>query len=267
MLGGLVFGAGMAVLGYCPGTLAISAGEGSLDAWWGILGGLLGGWVYTLSLPALQPLLGPDLGKISLHSHMGNGILFSFSLVLISVLFVRLALWLDKMEGRKDRRWMYSGVALGVLELFVFLRFLTDRPIGASTTFPYVADVIAGTTGNSYFDKIRTPGHWELIFLGGAFLAGLILSLVKKEFSLTLIHERWKERKGTSSLKRILWSVAGGFILIYGARMAGGCTSGHILSGGIQLAASSLVFALFTFTGLLLTGWVFYGKTPVNKER
>ena len=38
-LGGLIFGTGMAILGYCPGTLAISLGEGSIDALIGIAGG------------------------------------------------------------------------------------------------------------------------------------------------------------------------------------------------------------------------------------
>ena len=45
--GGLIFGSGMAILGYCPGTLAVSAGEGSLDAVTGIAGGLTGGLFYT----------------------------------------------------------------------------------------------------------------------------------------------------------------------------------------------------------------------------
>ena len=45
-----------------------------------------------------------------------------------------------------------------------------------------------------------------------------------------------------------------------GPGMAGGCTSGHILSGGMQLAISSLVFTVFVFAGLLMTGKVFYKK-------
>ena len=109
-----------------------------------------------------------------------------------------------------------------------------------------------------YFNKIKTPGNWELIFLAGAFLAGLFISLIKKEFKLTLIHDNWKKFKNNSNGSRIAWSFIGGFILIFGARMAGGCTSGHILSGGMQLAFSSLTFAVFVFTGLLLTGRFFY---------
>jgi uncharacterized membrane protein YedE/YeeE len=99
-----------------------------------------------------------------------------------------------------------------------------------------------------------------LIFLIGAFIAGLINSLLKKEFRLKLIHSNWKRYKGSSPLKRIIWAFAGGLILIIGARLAGGCTSGHVLSGGMQLAASSLVFTVFVFAGLLITGKFFYKK-------
>src|SRR5512133_655170 len=62
ILGGLIFGTGMAILGYCPGTVMVSAGEGSLDAMVGILGGLAGGLVYTLVLPFIGTLLGPNIG-------------------------------------------------------------------------------------------------------------------------------------------------------------------------------------------------------------
>lgn len=74
------------------------------------------------------------------------------------------------------------------------------------------------------------------------------------------MYDNWKKYKNDSSKSRILWSLIGGFILIFGARMAGGCTSGHILSGGMQLAVSSLVFAVFAFIGLLATGKIFYKK-------
>ena len=65
VFGGLIFGVGMAILGYCPGTLAVSQGEGSLDAFAGIVGGLLGGLVYTLSIPVVFIFTGPNLGKVS----------------------------------------------------------------------------------------------------------------------------------------------------------------------------------------------------------
>ena len=259
ILGGLIFGSGMAILGYCPGTLAISLGEGSTDALWGIIGGLLGGLVYTILLPSINGILGPNLGKISVISISGGAnALFYILVFIIGAAFMAASFWLDSKEKIKDKKWLYSGIGLAILNPIVFLTATTNRPIGASTTFPYLADLFAGLTQNSYYLKIQKPGNWELIFLFGAFLAGLIISLIKKEFKITLIHDSWKKYKGESNAQRILWSFIGGFILIFGARMAGGCTSGHILSGGMQLAISSLVFAVFVFAGLLITGKLFY---------
>ena len=261
VLGGLIFGSGMAILGYCPGTLAISLGEGSIDAFIGIIGGLLGGWIFTLLLPSFNSFLGPNLGNISLNSLIGFGWLFYVLTLVIGVLFVAISFWLNKKEKIKDNKWMYAGIALAILNAIIFLKATSNRPIGASTSFPYLADLLTGTTQNQYFNTIKTHGAWEVIFLAGAFIAGLSISLIKKEFKLTLIYSNWEKFKGNNANQRILWAFFGGFLLIFGARMAGGCTSGHILSGGMQLAISSLVFAVFTFAGLLITGRYFYGTS------
>lgn len=47
VIGGVMFGVGMVVLGYCPGTCVVAAGQGSKDAWWGILGMLSGAFFYA----------------------------------------------------------------------------------------------------------------------------------------------------------------------------------------------------------------------------
>ncbi|MBN1821125.1 MAG: YeeE/YedE family protein [Prolixibacteraceae bacterium] len=261
VLGGLIFGIGMAILGYCPGTLAVSLGEGSTDALAGIIGGLFGGLIYTLSLPSIQGVLGPDLGAISLFTLTGKSkIVFYLLVFLFGIVMTGGAFLLNKADKTKNYRWLYAGIAFAVLNGIVFLISTSNRPIGASTTYPYVADLLTGTIRNGYFEKIKTPGSWELIFLTGAMLAGLVFSILSKEFKIIAIHERWAKYKGTSTLKRIIFAFIGGFILIFGARMAGGCTSGHVISGGMQIAISSLVFAIFVFAGLLVTGKIFYRK-------
>lgn len=53
-LGGTIFGTGMAVLGYCPGTCVAAAGQGSRDAWWGILGMITGAGIYALLHPFVK---------------------------------------------------------------------------------------------------------------------------------------------------------------------------------------------------------------------
>lgn len=261
VFGGFIFGAGMAILGYCPGTMLISLGEGSLDAAAGLIGALLGGLVYTFVLPAINGFLGPDLGTFSLFSYTGSNQLLFYCLVfLFGTLFIAIAFIVHKIEKVADRTWIFAGVTLAVLNCIVFLKIGMDRQIGASTAFPYLANLLTGNTENEYYTNSIKSGSWEVIFLGGTFLAGLVMSLIRKDFKIRLIHNNWERYKGNSAGSRIFWAAFGGFILIFGARMAGGCTSGHVISGGMQLAVSSMVFAVFVFAGLLITGRLFYKK-------
>jgi uncharacterized protein len=261
VIGGLIFGAGMAILGYCPGTLPVSLGEGSLDALVGIIGGIAGGIVYTLIQPSIQGLLGPDLGKLSLQGAAGGGALYYILVFAFGLAMVTAAFFLNKIEKKKSLNWLFAGIGLAILNGIVFLTIVFDRVIGASTAYPYVGDLLTGLTHNDYFASTEKPGSWELIFLAGAFLSGLVISLIRKDFRIQLIHSGWSKTEGNSPVKRIVWAFIGGFILLLGARMAGGCTSGHVISGGMQVAFSSLAFAAFVFIGLLVTGKYFYRKS------
>lgn len=62
VVGGAIFGIGMAILGYCPGTCVAAAGQGSGDARWGILGMLLGAWAYAEVTGYFVPYL--RVGKV-----------------------------------------------------------------------------------------------------------------------------------------------------------------------------------------------------------
>ena len=259
ILGGLIFGTGMAILGYCPGTVMVSAGEGSLDAMVGILGGLAGGLVYTLVLPSIGAILGPNIGSYSLYTALGaSPLIFYPTMILSGLAFIIVAFVVHRLDKSQDKSWIIAGIGIAVLNTFIFQ--YADRPIGASTFFPYVADNIFGVINNDYFKQINKPGSWEVLFLAGGFLSGIVISLLRKEFRIRMIHDNWEKYEGNNFGKRAFWAFFGGFILIFGARMAGGCTSGHVISGGMQLAVSSLVFAIFVFAGLLLTGRYFYTK-------
>jgi uncharacterized membrane protein YedE/YeeE len=249
----------MAILGYCTGTVMVSAGEGSLDAIVGILGGLAGGLVYTLILPSVSGILGPNVGTFSLFTALGSSpVIFYPVMILCGLAFITAAFVIHRLDKSQDKSWIVAGAGIAILNAFVF--YYADRPIGASTFFPYVADNIVGAVNNDYFKQISKPGNWEVLFLAGSFLSGILISLLRKDFKIRMIHDNWERYKGNSYGKRAFWAFFGGFILILGARMAGGCTSGHVISGGMQLAASSLLFALFVFAGLLLTGRLFYTR-------
>lgn len=261
IVGGLIFGTGMGILGYCPGTIPISMGEGSLDAFTGFIGAITGGIVYTLIVPFIKGISGPDFGQMALKNVFEQGsIIFYILVIIIGILMIAIAFRLNRLERSRNYNWLISGIGLAILTAGIFLTSVTDRVLGASGMYPYMGDVLNGLKETDYFKSIASSGHWELIFLCGAFLSGLIISLIRRDFKLTLIHTNWKEHRGDSATGRIIWSFAGGFLLIIGARLAGGCTSGHIISGGMQLALSSYIFAVFVFASFLLTGKLFYRK-------
>jgi uncharacterized membrane protein YedE/YeeE len=67
VVGGLIFGVGFAVGGYCPGTCVVGVGEGRKDAWFALLGGVIGALVFTLVYElAVAPIVKmADLGKVT----------------------------------------------------------------------------------------------------------------------------------------------------------------------------------------------------------
>ncbi|MEZ5147949.1 MAG: hypothetical protein R2759_13035 [Bacteroidales bacterium] len=82
--------------------MAISLGEGSLDALFGILGGVTGRIAfYTVLLPYLSGILGPDFGTISLNSSILNNYIFWGIAITLSVLFITLSFWMHKIEKGK----------------------------------------------------------------------------------------------------------------------------------------------------------------------
>lgn len=75
VLGGLLFGVGWGLLGYCPGTAGAALGEGRVDAISGMLGMLVGAAAYAEAYPALKAtvLTWGDYGKLTIPTALGIG--------------------------------------------------------------------------------------------------------------------------------------------------------------------------------------------------
>lgn len=96
IIGGLIFGLGWGVLGYCPGTSAGALGEGRWDAIWGIAGMLAGAALYAEVFPTLKStvLTWGNLGKITVPQVLGvNHWLVIVPMVVATLLLFR---WLEK---------------------------------------------------------------------------------------------------------------------------------------------------------------------------
>lgn len=74
IIGGILFGIGMAIFGLCPGTGVAACGEGHRDAMVGVIGMLFGAGAYVALFPKLQPLFEsmPDFGKVTLPQISGS---------------------------------------------------------------------------------------------------------------------------------------------------------------------------------------------------
>jgi hypothetical protein len=69
VLGGLLFGVGFALIGYCPGTVAAALGQGSWGAVFGMLGLIAGSWLYAEASGPLKKTIDTwgNLGKLRLY--------------------------------------------------------------------------------------------------------------------------------------------------------------------------------------------------------
>ena len=94
--GGLIFGIGWALVGYCPGTGAGAIGEGRWDAAVGLLGMLLGAAVYAEVFPVLKTsvLTWGNLGKVTLYGALG--INHWIAIIVLTLLFTGLFAWFEK---------------------------------------------------------------------------------------------------------------------------------------------------------------------------
>lgn len=157
--------------------------------------------------------------------------------------------------------WWMGGILLSLLLLLTISVWGANRPIGASTYVPYFAGILFDLDPEhyTYLKEIKNPGAWEGVMLMGALFGGFITSVfITKTFKFSVIPSGWKQYKNNSVFSRLSWSFFAGFIMVIGARLAGGCTSGHFLSGMSQVAMSAMIFGGVVMATLVITGRFFY---------
>ncbi|HSG26911.1 MAG TPA: YeeE/YedE thiosulfate transporter family protein [Candidatus Krumholzibacterium sp.] len=163
------------------------------------------------------------------------------------------------MDWLFETRWSpYTvGICIGVLSWFTFL--LSNKPIGCSTAFARTSGMIGKLFRGRKIDEMDyykefTPSiDWEWMLVLGIVLGAFISAKISGDFEWLTVPAVWAKSFGTAPLPRILTALAGGIFLGFGARWAGGCTSGHGISGTLQLAASSWVAAICFFIGGIAT--------------
>jgi hypothetical protein len=171
------------------------------------------------------------------------------------------------------RRWTpyLAGIGIGVLSWIAFAGM--GKALGTSTTFAKLAGAGTGVVAadhvnaNAYYgkyfnpDKGRVMFDWQFFLVVGLPIGAWIGSrlLESKPHFAESVPPLWEQRFGKSRALRYGAAFLGGAVMLYGARMAGGCTSGHGISGGLQLALSSWAFFVAMFLAGVAAAFALFG--------
>ena len=168
------------------------------------------------------------------------------------------------MEWLMMGRWSpYAvGIGIGLLSCFAFL--LSDKPIGCSTAFSRTSGMIerlfrgGRVEEKAYYKKFAPVIDWEWMLVLGVFFGAFLSATLSGQFETAWVPAKWAGAFGNTPVKRWAVSLIGGVILGFGARWAGGCTSGHGISGTLQLGVSSWIAAVCFFIGGIATAMIIY---------
>ena len=154
------------------------------------------------------------------------------------------------------------GVGIGVLSCLVFL--LSDRYIGCSAAFSRTSGMIEKlfrgrkVEENPYYQKLPPVIDWEWVMVLGILVGAFASAVISSDFRLTWVPAKWAAAFGPSKVLRIAVALVGGVFMGLGARWANGCTSGHGISGTLQLAVSSWLAAVCFFIGGIATAQLIF---------
>ena len=101
---------------------------------------------------------------------------------------------------------------------------------------------------------------WEVGLVGGVLAGSLLSAHLSGDASPPTVPDTWREKIGRSRTLRLAAAAAGGALMMFGARMAKGCTSGHGISGTMQFAASSWLFDPIIFASGAAVSRALFGR-------
>ncbi len=152
-----------------------------------------------------------------------------------------------------------AGVAIGLLQIPAFL--LIETALGTSSSYVTVGGGIASFVDPTILKIDYVARHvaatgknwWQVALVVGIAL-GAFLSMRLSGARRQPISPIWARALGSDSpARRYAVAFLAGFVMLLGARLADGCTTGHGLSGTAQLAVGSIVAVTAMFAGGIAT--------------
>lgn len=164
-----------------------------------------------------------------------------------------------------------AGV-LAVASVVVSTQLLgSPKYLGASTTFVRAAGLVEKSVAsehvasNDYYQSKKVKIDWQMMLVVGILAGAFIASRVDGSFKAESVPPVWSERFGNKIGVRAIGAFLGGIVAMFGARMAGGCPSGHGMSGLMQLSISGYIaMAGFFGAGVLVANLIYRQRGGVK---
>jgi uncharacterized protein len=171
--------------------------------------------------------------------------------------------WVKKQLSKELWSPYAAGTLLGIVGILTVV--LANKLLGASGGFENLAAYIGKAINPSdfYFMAGYFPPQitYPVILLVGIFFGGMIGALSSGTFKFRKMDDaQWKQAYGKQTWKRWLLLFVGGIIVEFAAGIAGGCTSGLAISGGMLLAPAAFLFIGGMFASGIVTALIVYGK-------
>ena len=155
------------------------------------------------------------------------------------------------------------GAFIGLLSMATF--YFSDKPLGASTAYARLAGMVGKlfarrhTESLKYYQDFKPKVDWEVMLVVGAVGGAFLAAWLGGELTGEWLPPMWTARFGADSLAlRLVTALLGGGLMAFGARMAGGCTSGHGISGTMQLSVGSWIAVVCFFVGGIATALLMF---------
>jgi len=172
------------------------------------------------------------------------------------------------MPENKTPYWNIYPAAVALAGIIVFI-FATFGPPASSSGFVstlkgFFQAVMPGyIAAREHYQLIPGPGSWLMAFVLGMAIGGFIAG---RTFPAPVrdVPDIWEKKFGPGRFRRYAAAFLGGFLILFGSRLAGGCTLGLFISGSVQMAVSGLYFGVLIFGVAMLTARFIYGKSKAR---
>jgi hypothetical protein len=154
------------------------------------------------------------------------------------------------------------GALIGLLSMATF--YLSNKPLSVSTAYARLAGLVGEqfskehTRQLPYFEDTKPKIEWGVMLLSGMLLGGFFAAVSGGVFDIAWVPALWIDRFGPEVAPRLAVAFVGGVFLAFGARLAGGCTSGHGISGALQLSVGSWIALSCFFVAAIVTAHLLY---------